>query len=161
MKRHGARAIVVLLLVVAACGGEEAGPSSGPAATEAVSPPPTDVPSTQEEPPISDVEPTLGCADVVDVEIEATGDTFRISTTVRSADTGWEKYADAWEVRAPSGEVLGERVLAHPHVEEQPFTRSLSDVTIPPDVTQIEVAARDSVAGFCGATLTVPVPGRS
>jgi hypothetical protein len=159
---------MVLLLALAACGGgEEADSASTAAATDAPFPevpPTTGAPATTdvaatEAPPITEAARTEGCADVVDVEIEATGDTFRVSTTVRSADTGWEKYADAWEVRDMSGAVLGERILAHPHVEEQPFTRSLSDVAIPRDVTEVEVAARDSVAGFCGATLRVPVPG--
>jgi hypothetical protein len=101
------------------------------------------------------------CADVENVEITAEADgTFRFEVTVRSPDTGWDKYADAWEVRAPDGTVLGTRVLTHPHVEEQPFTRSLSGVAIPEGITQAEVAARDLVEGFCGANRPVLVPGR-
>ena len=102
--------------------------------------------------------PVGGCADVMEAEIEPSGDTFRISATILSADTGWEKYADAWEVRSPDGTVLGTRVLAHPHVDEQPFTRSLNDVTIPAAVMSVEIAARDLVTGFCGDTVTVAVP---
>lgn len=96
------------------------------------------------------------CADVL--EAEATRESegvFDFVVTVRSPDTGWEKYADAWEVRAPDGTVLGARVLTHPHVEEQPFTRSLSGVEVPAGVSAVEVAARDSVEGFCGATIVV------
>jgi hypothetical protein len=104
--------------------------------------------------------PIAGCADVLDAEIDSSGDTFRVSATILSADTGWEKYADAWEVRSLDGTVLGTRILAHPHVDEQPFTRSLSGVDIPPAVKEVEIAARDSVAGFCGETLVVVVPGR-
>lgn len=38
---------------------------------------------------------------MVDAEIEPDEDgTFAVSTTVASADTGPEKYADAWDVRA-------------------------------------------------------------
>lgn len=101
----------------------------------------------------------LLCANVVDVGVEQAGDgTFRFDVTVRSADTGWDKYADLWEVRSPDGSVLGTRELAHPHVDEQPFTRSLSGVDIPGDVEQVVVAARDSVEGFCGETLEVGIP---
>ena len=97
-----------------------------------------------------------GCADVVTAEATAEGDgTWRFEVTVASADTGWEKYADAWEVRLPDGTVAGTRELAHPHVEEQPFTRSLSGVPIPNGVASVTVAARDSVAGFCGSTVEV------
>jgi len=102
----------------------------------------------------------IGCADVIDGEVEWKGSDFRVTATVRSADTGWDRYADAWEVRAPDGTVLGTRVLAHPHVDEQPFTRSLDGVMIPEFVESVEIAARDSVVGFCGSTLTRSVPTR-
>lgn len=101
-----------------------------------------------------------GCANVVRAEIDSTGGTYRVSATIRSADTGWEKYADAWDVRTPDGTVLATRVLAHPHVDEQPFTRSLDDVDIPSGVMSVEIAAHDSVEGFCGETTTIAVPGR-
>ncbi len=103
-------------------------------------------------------EAAAGCADVVDGTIEWSGTGYRVTATVRSADTGWDRYADAWEVRAPDGAVLGVRVLTHPHVEEQPFTRSLDGVAIPASTGSIEIAARDSVVGFCGETFTLAVP---
>jgi hypothetical protein len=97
-----------------------------------------------------------GCADVVAAEATPEADgAWRFEVTVASADTGWEKYADAWEVRLPDGTVVGTRELAHPHVDEQPFTRSLAAVPIPDAVGSVTVAARDSVAGFCGSTLEV------
>jgi hypothetical protein len=103
-------------------------------------------------------EAFAGCADVVDGTIEWSGTGYRVTATVRSADTGWDRYADGWEVRAPDGAVLGVRVLTHPHVEEQPFTRSLDGVAIPESTASIEIAARDSKVGFCGETLTLAVP---
>jgi len=103
---------------------------------------------------------TTGCADVVAATIDSSGDTYRVSATILSADTGWDKYADAWEVRSPEGTVIGTRILAHPHVDEQPFTRSLDGVDIPAGITEVEIAARDLVVGFCGETVTIVVPGR-
>ena len=100
-----------------------------------------------------------GCADVIEVVVSVeAGGTYRFEVAVRSADSGWEKYADAWEVRAPSGSVLATRLLTHPHVEEQPFTRGLAGVVIPDGVEEVEVAARDSSDGFCGRTQTVSIP---
>lgn len=97
-----------------------------------------------------------GCADVVAAEATPAGDgTFTFAVTVRSADTGWEKYADAWQVVDPAGGVLGTRELLHPHVYEQPFTRSLAGVEVPDGVTEVTVWARDSVAGWCGAEAEV------
>ncbi len=99
-----------------------------------------------------------GCADVVEATVERSGDSFVVTATVRSADTGWDRYADEWHVRTPDGDVLGTRVLTHPHVDEQPFTRSLTNVEIPASTSSVEIAARDSVVGYCGITATVPVP---
>ncbi len=86
------------------------------------------------------------------------GGTFSFEVTVASTETGWDKYADAWEIRGPGGVVLGERVLAHPHETEQPFTRSLSGVAISSDIAEVTVAAHDLVLGFCGEEMTVAVP---
>ena len=98
------------------------------------------------------------CADVVEVRVEQEPDgTYRFDVTVSSTETGWDKYADAWEVRAPDGSVLATRVLTHPHVDEQPFTRSQGGVSIPVGVDEVEVAAHDLVEGFCGDTMQVPI----
>ncbi len=101
---------------------------------------------------------TAGCADVIAGSIQWSGDTATVSATVRSADTGWDKYADRWEVRAEDGTVLGERILTHPHETEQPFTRSLAGVSIPAGANSVVIAAHDSVAGWCGAVAEVAVP---
>jgi hypothetical protein len=99
-----------------------------------------------------------GEADVVDVEVMRAGDgTWRFDVTVRHADTGWDHYADAWEVVAPDGTVLGTRTLLHPHVDEQPFTRSLSGVAIPDDITEVTVRAHDSVDGYGGREVVVAI----
>ncbi|MEO0960036.1 MAG: hypothetical protein AAFY66_16515 [Pseudomonadota bacterium] len=96
-----------------------------------------------------------GPADVVGAEATAQGDTWRFSATVAHGDTGWDHYADAWRVVGPDGTVYGTRELAHPHVNEQPFTRSLSGVRIPDDVDEVRVEARDSVHGWGGKSATV------
>ncbi|MDX1650354.1 MAG: hypothetical protein R3263_10925, partial [Myxococcota bacterium] len=57
--------------------------------------------------------------------------------TLRHADEGWSHYADLWVVEDETGRVLGRRVLRHPHVEEQPFTRGLRGVTVPEGVERV------------------------
>lgn len=99
-----------------------------------------------------------GCADVVAVEVSGSGAALRFDVTVSSADTGTDKYADAWEVIAPDGTVLGARTLLHPHVGEQPFTRSLEIQDVPDEVEVVMVRARDSVVGFCGDVMEVTLP---
>jgi hypothetical protein len=97
-----------------------------------------------------------GEADVVDVKATPEGEgAWRFDVTVRHVDEGWDHYADRWEVLSPDGEVLGVRELLHPHVDEQPFTRSLGGVEIPAGVDEVEVRARDSVHGFGGAAMRV------
>jgi len=73
---------------------------------------------------------------------------WRLDVTVAHADAGWDHYADAWEVTAPDGAVLGVRELLHPHDDEQPFTRSLTGVAIPEGVDHVTIRARDSVHGW-------------
>jgi hypothetical protein len=100
-----------------------------------------------------------GEADVVEVDVMAQGEgRYTFSVAVRHADEGWEHYADAWEVVAPDGTVLGTRTLYHPHVGEQPFTRSLSGVLVPAGVREVNVRAHDKVHGLGGAEMRVKLP---
>ena len=100
-----------------------------------------------------------GEADVVDVSVKQSGkNTYSFSVTVRHADEGWDHYANKWDVVAADGTVLGTRVLYHPHVDEQPFTRSLSGVNIPDTADTVTVQAHDSVHEYGGKTVTIEVP---
>lgn len=96
-----------------------------------------------------------GKADVTKVEAFRAGDGWRFNVTVAHADEGWDHYANEWQVVAPDGTVLGTRTLYHPHVTEQPFTRSLSGVSIPDGVTEVVLRAGDSVHGYVGTEITV------
>lgn len=80
---------------------------------------------------------------------------WTVSATILHADEGWNHYADRFDVLSPDGTVLGSRTLFHPHVNEQPFTRSLSSLTIPENVDVIIVRAHDSVHELGGATIEV------
>jgi len=143
-----------------------------PAATgsEPAPAPPTPTPAPTETPVTPDVAqpsgaPNQGAANA-DVEyvraVQAADGTWKFHVTVRHPDTGWEDYADGWDVLTPDGEVIKPdpssaftRLLLHPHETEQPFTRSQSGVAIPPDVTQVRVRAHDLVDGFGGREVVV------
>ncbi len=99
-----------------------------------------------------------GQADVLKVVVTPQGDAYRFDVTVAHEDTGWDHYADAWEVVGPGGKVLGVRTLLHPHVDEQPFTRALSGIKVPAGTEQVTVRAHDKVHGWGGAEITVTVP---
>ena len=85
--------------------------------------------------------------------VTVNGDRFDV--TLLHPDTGWDHYADAWEVLDSAGNSLGLRALLHPHVTEQPFTRSLSGVQIPEGVTSVFVRARCNVDGWSDHLLEV------
>jgi len=87
-------------------------------------------------------------AEIIKVKAERTpAQKYNISVTVEHADEGWEHYANAWRVYSPDGELIGERVLHHPHVKEQPFTRTLLGISIPSDLAEVKVVAVCSKTG--------------
>lgn len=105
----------------------------------------------------------LNYAQVVYVRAtEGTDGLWRFDTTVRHADGGWRHYADLWQVLdAQSGEVIAERVLLHPHDQEQPFKRSLGGIRIPEGVSRVRIRAKCNVHGFGGRELVIELkPGR-
>ena len=88
-----------------------------------------------------------------DAKIEAvkaarSGGSWNFSVTLLHGDTGWDDYADGWRVVQEDGTELGFRKLLHPHVNEQPFTRSLGGVEIPREVERVFVEARTSTDGW-------------
>ena len=99
-----------------------------------------------------------GEADVVAATAQRTGATWRFDVTVAHADSGWDHYADRWDVLAPDGTLLGSRTLLHPHETEQPFTRSLDGVTVPSGVTAVVIRAHDKVHGLGGREFTLVLP---
>ncbi len=99
-----------------------------------------------------------GEADVVDAEAKCEDGACRFSVSVHHADTGWDHYADHWRVLTPDGGELGRRVLLHPHVDEQPFTRALEAVLIPEGLGRVIIEAHDSVHGYGGTPLELELP---
>lgn len=96
---------------------------------------------------------------VLDVVAVANADgSYGFSATVSHRDEGWKHYANKWEVVMPDGKVAGERVLFHPHVNEQPFTRSLGRVEVPIGTTEVTIRAYCSVTGAGSRTFTVKLP---
>ncbi len=94
--------------------------------------------------------------------------TWTFHVTVEHPDTGWEDYADGWDVVTSDGQVLKPdpesaftRTLLHPHENEQPFTRSQRGIEIPEGVTQVRVRAHDIVDGFGGQEVVVDLTADS
>ncbi|MCG6901502.1 MAG: hypothetical protein LJE68_02370 [Rhodobacter sp.] len=96
--------------------------------------------------------------EIVEATAKHSGDSWTISVTLAHPDTGWDHYADGWEVLASDGTSLGVRVLVHPHVNEQPFTRSLGGIRVPEGATTLQIRARCLVDGWNGETHTLTLP---
>ena len=99
--------------------------------------------------------------DVLSAQVRAHGaDSFDFDVTVSSPYDTPQRYADAFRVSGPDGKVYGERILWHDHAGEQPFTRDLYGVRIPPGIRAVIIQGRDKKYGYGGKTLEVPLPGR-
>lgn len=93
---------------------------------------------------------------MLDVTATQTGPTWRFDVQIMHEDEGWDHYADGWGVYLSDGTELGYRVLHHPHVNEMPFTRSLSGVSVPEGAKEVLIRPRDLVHGV-GKEFRVPL----
>ena len=104
-----------------------------------------------------------GNADVIYVKAFQNNDeSWNFQVTVSHLDTGWDDYADGWDVFLEDGTILKPdpssnftRLLLHPHENEQPFTRNQNNIQIPKQIDKVFVRAHDSVDGFGGKEVTV------
>ncbi len=132
------------LFALAACGGQQSGGASEEGASE-------------EETADSGGESGQRYPDVLEAELEPSGETWLVDATISSPYDSPERYANGWRVLAPDGTVLGEHELMHDHASEQPFTRTQSGLEIPEGVEEVTVEGRDLENGYGGGTVTVPV----
>jgi len=100
--------------------------------------------------PARAAEPTI-----LGVTATKSGISWRVDVTLEHPDTGWDHYADGWEILNEKGERLGYRLLHHPHVNEQPFTRSLTNLDLPDGTRTIYIRAHCSVDGWAGKKIHV------
>jgi hypothetical protein len=169
---------LVLILMAAsllsACGAANSAVATLPASPDPMPTLELQSPTAQSTHPASAPEPTplpvdAGTnpdqpdANVVHVRaVLAEDGSWVFHVTVEHPDTGWDNYANGWDVVTPEGAVLkatpGDpftRLLLHPHENEQPFTRSQSGIFIPVGTTQVSVRAHDIVNGFGGQEVTI------
>lgn len=99
-----------------------------------------------------------GQVEVVDAQAKSLGkNQYHFNVTLRHADTGWDHYANRWEILDMEGNILATRTLYHPHENEQPFTRSLT-ANVDDSHKQVIIRGHDSVHKYGKKTLTVTLP---
>ena len=76
------------------------------------------------------------------------GNFWTVNVTLQHDDKGWDHYADRWQIVDSESRVLGNRVLHHPHVHEQPFTRGIGSIMLPEGVTSVFIEAHDKLHGW-------------
>jgi len=151
-----ARAVVPLLAVCAACGSSESGGRADLTTPTAITADATDTTETAGAPATGAARLDQRYPDVVDAMARRSTDgTYRFEVTISSPYDTPERYADAWRVLGPDGTVYGVRELTHDHAGEQPFTRSLDGVVVPPDVDVVTIEGRDLANGWGGGTARV------
>ncbi len=98
-------------------------------------------------------------ANILDVDVKNEGnDRYTFHVTVQHEDKGWDHYADRWEILTPEGEIVAIRILRHPHIKEQPFTRGLPFVPVSKDINEVTIRAHCSVDGFEGIENKLTLP---
>jgi hypothetical protein len=125
----------MLLIALCACGGSGA---AGPAPT-------SDAPATE-------VTDETAVADVTAVRTTGDAGAYTFYVTIRSDETGCDRYADWWEVLSEDGELLYRRILGHSHPSEQPFERSGGPVAVAAD-QQVLVRAHLAPGGYVGQVM--------
>tara|TARA_R110000822_G_scaffold19484_10_gene63565 strand:+ start:617 stop:976 length:360 start_codon:yes stop_codon:yes gene_type:complete len=91
------------------------------------------------------------------VHVTQEGGLWSFDVTITHADTGWDHFSDAWRILDKDGNQLAIRELIHPHVDEQPLTRSLSGINLPDGITTVGVQTRDTQSGWHPNIKTVPL----
>ncbi len=137
---------IVLLVVLGGCRGVT---PDVPATSVSLTPTPTQpLPFAT----MASAESPTVVADVISVEVSGDPNAYRFAVEIRSPDLGCDQYADWWEVVLADGTLLYRRILAHSHVDEQPFVRSGGPVEIGPD-TVVLVRAHMHPQGYGGIAL--------
>jgi len=93
--------------------------------------------------------------EIINAKAEKQHANWTIHVTLKHGDTGWDHYADAWRVVAKDGTELGKRTLHHPHIKEQPFTRSLANISLPAGARFVYIEAHDNVHGWAKQRYTL------
>jgi hypothetical protein len=92
-------------------------------------------------------------ANVVGVEFERSGGSYRFSVTLYHDDDGEDGYADWWQVETLGGDQLGRRELLHAH-STAPFTRS-EMLSVPQGTSYVVVRGHDQTHGYGGQAMVV------
>ena len=91
-------------------------------------------------------------AQVSEVSISGEPNAYTFNTTISSPDTGCDQYADWWEIIDLEGNLIYRRILTHSHVDEQPFTRSGSNIPLD-STTEVYIRVHMNATSYSNTVL--------
>jgi len=71
------------------------------------------------------------------------------TATLKHHDTSWKHYANKFDIMV-NNKVIATRVLFHPHINEQPFTRGISGIKLAKNTKSVTIRAHDLVHKYGG-----------
>lgn len=86
-------------------------------------------------------------AKVTSVSVTGSENEYSFSVGIQSPDKGCNQYTDWWEVVSEDEKLIYRRVLAHSHVNEQPFIRSGGPVKIKKE-QKVHIRVHMNTAGY-------------
>ena len=87
--------------------------------------------------------------DVINATASCQDNNCYITATLKHNDTSWKHYANKFDIIVDNI-IIATRILHHPHIHEQPFTRSISNVKIPNNTKTITIKAHDLIHKYGG-----------
>lgn len=96
-------------------------------------------------------------ASIENVRVTTEAGAWTFEVTISHNDTGWGHFSDAWRIVDENGKEIAIRELIHPHVKEQPLTRSLSGINLPLGSKRVGIQARDTQGGWGKEIKMVPL----
>lgn len=142
----------VVLFMLAACSGGSSDGVGDEASRPSVMEQPTPTVAQGVEAATTAIPTSRNVADVRSVVSSGEPGAYRFAVEIASPDSGCDQYADWWEVLSEEGTLLYRRILAHSHVDEQPFVRSGAPIPIEA-ATVVWVRAHMNNGGYGGVAL--------
>lgn len=99
---------------------------------------------------------SAGKADVVKVTYhKLSSGNYNFHVSIQHDDSGWDHYANRWEILDLQGNILAVRDLRHPQLDKDTYQKTKNNIEIPEGIRTVQVRAHDIMHGYGGHVMTV------
>lgn len=81
-----------------------------------------------------------------------------IAVTIQHDDSGWDHFADGFEVQAPDGTRLGYRELTRPNVGQRTQDVDMTGLKLPEGIGYVLIRTRCSLVGWAAEPVRLDLP---